>query len=83
MTKAELIEKIDRGSDIMLDVAGKHYSIFTWMENGIGIGEQAPLDSGLKYFQTAQELVENFKVNGVPLGDITAGVRITDYTAAW
>ena len=40
MTRVEFIQKIENGSDILFDVADRHYVIFTWMEDGIGIGEQ-------------------------------------------
>ena len=80
MTKAELIQKIEDGSDIMFDVAGKHFTILTWMEEGIGIGEQYPNDTEMQYFKTAKELVEGFKINGVALEDLVQGVRITDYS---
>ncbi len=80
MTKAELIQKIEDGRDIMFDVAGKHFTILTWMEEGIGIDEQYPNDTEMQHFKTAKELVENFKVNGVALGDLAQGIRITDYS---
>lgn len=44
MTRTEFIKKIEKGSDILFDVADRHYVIFTWMENGIGIGEQYHTD---------------------------------------
>ena len=34
----------------------------------------------MQHFKTAKELVENFKVNGVALGDLAQGIRITDYS---
>lgn len=80
MTRNELIEKIENGSDILFDVSGKHYTILTWCDEGIAIGEQNRPEDPLLYFPTAKELVENFKVNGVPLGELAAGVRITEYS---
>lgn len=80
MTKAELIQKIENGSDILFDVSGRHLAIFTWTENGIGVGEQYPNETVLQYFKTARELVENYRVNGIALGDLAQGIRITDYS---
>lgn len=80
MTRNELIVKIENGSDIMFDVSGRHYTILTWTAEGIGIDEQYPNDGDMQYFASAEELVDSFKVNGIPLGDIAAGVKITDYT---
>lgn len=80
MTKSELIEKIDKGSDIMFDVCGKHYTIFTWCEEGIFVGEHHCTPTRESFFKTAQDLVENFRVNGVPLGELAAGIRITEYS---
>lgn len=80
MTKNEFIEKIENGSDIMFDAAGKHFSIFTWMDEGIGIGEQYPHDGNMQYFDTAQALVEHFMIGNKPLSDYINTVVITDYT---
>lgn len=80
MTRDELIEKIDQGSDIMFDVANRHFSIFTWCDMGIGIGEQEPHADKMEYFKTPKELVDSYKINGVPLGSLAERVIITDYT---
>lgn len=80
MTKLELIDLIANGRDIMFDVAGKHYTILTWCEEGIGIDQQYPNDFQMSYYPDATALVENFKVNSVPLGELAAGIRITEYS---
>lgn len=80
MTKNEFIDKIENGSDIMFDVADRHFSIFTWMDEGIGIGEQYPHDDKMQYFDSAEALVENYTVDGKPLSDLIDKVVITDYT---
>ena len=80
MTKTKLIELIDNGCDIMLSVAGKHFTILTWMDEGIGIGEQSPNDGELLYYDSAEQLVDSFKVDGVSLGDLAEWVAITDYS---
>ena len=80
MTKADLIEKIKTGSDIMFSVAGKQYTILTWTDDGIAIGEQHPNDGELQYYDTAEDLVERFVVDGKPLEAIASNVRITQYS---
>lgn len=64
----------------MFDVAGKHFTILTWCEKGISIVEQYPNDKEHLYFATGTELVEKFKVNGVPLEQLVGDVKITDYS---
>ena len=53
MTKTKLIELIDNGSDIMFTVDGKHFTVLTWMDEGIAIGEQSPNDGELLYYDSA------------------------------
>lgn len=80
MTRDEFITKIENGSDIMFDVSGKHFTILTWCENGIGIDEQHPNETGMQYFHTAEELLEKFPVDGVPLGALSGKIVITDFS---
>lgn len=82
MTKAELIKKIYEGDDIMLDVGDRHFTIFTWTwaEKGINIGEQYPAEPKDQYFATPEELLDNYLIDGVPLGELSEKVVITDYT---
>ncbi len=83
MTKNELIDLIENSGDIMFDCLDKHYSVFTWTEDGIFIGEQIteeqPEDIH-EYFDTAEELVNNFKVNGIHLYDLLDKIKITEYS---
>lgn len=80
MTKADFVEKIEKGSDIMFDVVGRHFTILTWMEEGIGIGEQDPVGGEIEHYKTAKDLVEGFMIDGVPLADLCDKVVITDYS---
>lgn len=80
MSKSELVNLIENGRDINFIISGRRYGIFTWTEKGICIGEDYCEEKDLQYYATAQALVENFKVNGVPLGDLAAGICITDYS---
>ena len=79
MTREDLIWKIEHGDDIMFDVHGRHFTILTWYEEGINIGEQNKAQGG-EFFQTAEELLNYFLVEGVPLKDMVTEIVITDYT---
>ena len=80
MTRAELIDIIDNGSDIMFSVAGRHYTILTWTDKGIAIGEQYPNDHEIRYFETAEELVDHTVIDGKSLGEMAGEIVITQYT---
>ena len=80
MTKAEFAELIAKGRDIMFDVRNKHYTILTWTDNGINIGEQYPNDTKDDYFSSPEELLDNYLVDGIPLGELCNQVVITDYS---
>lgn len=80
MTKNEFIDKIENGSDIMFDVSGKHFTILTWCEDGIGIDEQHPNEKGMQYFKSAEELVDRFHVDNRPISDLASEIVITDYS---
>lgn len=80
MTRVELIEMIENGSDIMFSAAGRNYTILTWTEEGIAIGERFPNDHEIRYFTTAEELVDGFMIGGKSLGEQAMEIRITEYT---
>ncbi len=80
MTKEELIQLIDNGSDILLDVMNRHFTILTWPEQGIAIGEQYPNDGKMRYFNTPAELVEMFVINGKTLAMLADQIVITQYS---
>ena len=83
MTRKELIEKIKYGDDIMFDVCGKHFVIFTWDadEKGIYISEVDPVDCE-EYFQTIEDLLNGYFIDGHSLGDVAEEIVIRDYTLA-
>ena len=83
MTREELIGKIDHGDDIMFNVLGRHYAIFTWAidEDGICICEQNVPESE-RYFKTAYELVDNYSIDHLTLASLVDQIKITDYTLA-
>ena len=80
MTKADFVEKIENGSDIMFLVLGRNFTVLTWTDDGIAIGEQSPNDNELLYFNTASDLVEKFRVDGKTLAELAGEIIITQYT---
>lgn len=80
MIKDEFIAKIENGRDIMFDVEKRHYTIITWLDDGIGIGEQNRPESEILVYPDADTLLKDFLVDGKPLGDLTEKILITDYS---
>ena len=80
MTRSELIDRIENGSDILFSVAERNFTILTWTEDGIAIGEQYPNDHEIRYFGTPEELVDNFMIGGKSLGELSTDIVITQYT---
>ena len=79
MTKNDFASLIENGSDIMFSVMGKNYTILTWTPEGIAIGEQHPNDNELQYYNSPIELLDGFTVEGIPLGELSHLVKITEY----
>ena len=79
MTKTEFISQIDNGYDIMFDVLDRHFTILTWLDEGVGIGEQCK-NTPLEIFRTAEELVECFRVDGRTLAELAEAIKITQYS---
>ena len=79
MTKNEFVSKIDNGYDIMFDILDRHFTIVTWLDEGIGIGEQRK-NTPPEIFRTAEELVECFKVDGRTLAELVDDIVITQYS---
>jgi hypothetical protein len=80
MTINEFVKKIENGYDIMFDCLDRHFTILTWTEEGINIGEQYPKEQNAKVYKTAKELIDNFMIGEYRLADIVEYIVITDYT---
>ena len=80
MTRNEFIAKIENGRDVLFTVAGKGFTILTWPAEGIAIGDWSRPNDKPQFFQTAQELVDNFMVHNVPLKDLVHKIVITEYS---
>ena len=79
MTKAEFADLIEKGSDILFDVAGQHLVIFTWMDEGIGISKQDS-DEPFQHFADANALLDGYKIGDLTLAQLCDKVVITDYS---
>lgn len=64
----------------MFDVGNRHYTIITWLDEGIGIGEQNKPEVGISTYPDADTLLKDFLVGDRPLGDLTEKITITDYS---
>ncbi len=80
MTRNDLKQKIENGSDIEREVNGIGLTICTWTENGISISEWNSPETAVTY-ETAEQLIDGYTIRGVPLLKLIGGVKITDYTA--
>jgi len=65
----------------MFDVDNRHFTICTWTDVGINIGEQDPNGKGGEVFKYSEELLNGFMISGICLGDLANKVIITDYTS--
>lgn len=78
MTRIEFIDKIKNGSDIVFRLSGKNFTILTWCDDGIVISQWG--EEEMNVYQSPEELADKFMVNGVPIGEITKGIEIIEYT---
>lgn len=63
---------------VVFTVNGKGYTILVWPEKGISILEWNKEETR-QYYPDAKSLVNEFKVDGVPLANLTEGIKITEY----
>lgn len=76
MTENEFIEIVEPGGDIMFDCHGKHYTILMWTDEPIYIAEQVTEENEAE-FDTIEELMNNYMIDGVPLKDRVNEIKIT------
>lgn len=62
----------------MIDVGKKHYTILTWPKEGIVICEQNTQNE--KTYDSAEQLMNNFRVEGKTLAERVSQIVITDYS---
>ena len=79
MTRNELVEAIDFGSDILFDCGNKSYCILGWNDSGPLIAEQKTGNGGM-IFKDGADLVENYKINGIALSKQIDRIHITYQT---
>lgn len=73
--RSKLKKLIDAGSDIEFSLDGVLYTILPWTEDGILIGPQG-IDED-KVFDTADDLIDGYCVNGYPLSSLLDRITIT------
>ncbi len=80
MKKSEIAAKIESGRDIMFDVGNRHYTIITWLDDGIGIGEQDKPENGISVYPDVDTLLKEFRIDNSPLESLVEKIVITDYS---
>ena len=68
MTQNEFADMVNQGGDFMFDCAGKHYALCYWSDSPIIIAEQNT-EANKQEFETVDELMTQYNVNGIPLGE--------------
>lgn len=76
MTRNELIRRVKYGTDIVFSVQGKCFTILNWEPYIIA---EAYAEEE-KTYETAEELVDQFMVNGKSLGELAGEIVIEQYT---
>lgn len=76
----ELEKKIENGHDIMLTINNKKFTILTWCEEGIFIDQQSPNDGSGNYYKTALDLINGYKVDGMPIKELISSIVIDYYS---
>ena len=76
MTKSDFINIIEDGGDIMFDCGDKHFTICYWADGPIYIAEQVT-EENEKEYSNVTDLLEQYEVNGVPLGDQIDKITVT------
>ena len=71
----ELKKLIEFGSDIELSIRGKEYVILPWTREGIVIGLRNTDTDDV--FQTADELFQEYLIDGIPFYQLVDEMEIT------
>ncbi len=76
MTIDKFTEIVEDGGDIMFDFEDKHYVIEYWTDCPICICEQITTANS-REFETVEEMLENYIIDGKPLKDYVKDIKIT------
>ena len=71
----KLKELVEFGADIEFRYQGNDYTILPWTDEGIVIGLQNSDDDNV--FQTYEEMIELYKLNGKVMKDVLEEIEIT------
>ena len=77
MSKIEFADKIANGRDIMFVIGEQGFTILTWHAEGICISKWD--DDFHFYYETPEELIENYIYEGLPLEESLDRIVITNY----
>lgn len=69
---------IDTSGDITFDCLGASYTILTWTDKGIVIGKQNDDDDC--YYESSDDLIANYKINGKYISDVIDKINVTFYS---
>lgn len=85
MNRNELSYFVENSDDVTFEIDDRVYGLFT-DENGRYVTEHDtnPLPRGEDFrFKTGEEFVNDFKINSVPIGDISRKIKIIYVGAYW
>ena len=71
----KLKELVEFGADIEFRYQGKDYTILPWTDDGIIIGLQNSNEDSI--FQTYEDMIEEYKLNGKRMKDVLEEIEIT------
>ena len=70
-----LRELVEYGADIEFKIYGKEYTILPWIDDGIVIGIKDSEEDSI--YQTYDDMVNNFAIDGKAMKDILEDIDIT------
>jgi hypothetical protein len=72
----EFIDDCNAGLDIEFAYGKYQYTVLSWLDGGPLIGRQAPYDDVEQQFETPEQMLDKFMIDGKPLKDIITQVEL-------
>ena len=79
MRNDELVRKISNASEMVFSVNGKRFTVCDEEEKGFSIAQWNRPDTE-RYFASAEDLVNEYQIDGKPVKEWAESIRIEDYT---
>ena len=79
MRNDEFIRKIDNASEMVFSVNGERFTVCDENEKGISIAQWNMPDTE-RYFSSAEDLINEYQIDGKPVKEWAESIRIDDYT---